>query len=254
VAEKRATSRREWAIAVIGGLALSMALVAFMRPDMFSSAAEPAPSVTIASAPQPLAITAPQLSPPASPAAIATEGLLLRGVLLPGGAIFEDGSGGQRLVRLGQPLRPDTVVLASLTRNSATLRSADGSLQTLMLDGTAPPLQPTTAPAVAAGAALMATPASLRASSNDYRLALQPLRGPDGGDVRGWQVRDPADVPLFKLAGLQPGDVLISINDQPLFSQEKIMELPGEIAGAYAVKLEYSRSGRKAAVTVQLTR
>lgn len=250
MAEKRATTPREWALAIAGGLGFALVLIAVARPDMFASDDAPAIVPVATMAPPPSAAPQPPNIPPAPPSPPSQT--LLRGVLLPRAAIFEDEAGRQRLVRIGQPLRPGTAILASLTPRSATLRTPNGSLQTLMLDGTAAPPSEAAAPAPT-GAALKATPASLRATSNDYRLALQPLRS-GGGDVRGWTVRDPAAVPLFTLAGLRPGDVLLAINDQPLFSEEKIIDLPGEIAGAYAVKLEYSRDGRKTTTTVQLAR
>lgn len=252
VVERNATTLREWALALGGGLGLALVLVAVARPDMFVFTAQPV--ATPASKSAPLAALPMPAQIPVQPDDPLPEGLLLlRGVLLPRAAIFEGGDGQQRLVRIGQRLLPGNATLASLTPRSATLKSVDGSERTLMLDGTPPAaIAAAAAPAIAGGANMKATPASLRASSNEYRLALQAVRS--GGEVRGWRVLDPAAVPLFRLAGLQRGDVLLRVNDLPLFSEEKIIELPYEVAGAYAVRLEYERAGQRATSEVEMVR
>lgn len=253
MAEARATTRTQWAIAVGGGLLLSAALVLWLRPAPSS-----APSVTLAAAPS--VATQPQAPQPYAtplPAAQAPPpALILRGILAHGSggsAILEDAKGGQRLVAVGRPVAAGWR-LVRLSPSAATFEADAGNLHILQFENgqsnAAPtaPAAPTTAPTTA----LKATPESLIASSTAYRLALRPIRGET--DVTGWTVQSPETIPLFRLAGLQPGDTLLSVNGQPLISQEKIIDLPSEIAGANNLSVEYSRAGQKTTVQIDLIR
>jgi type II secretion system protein C len=242
VAEARATTRKEWALAILGGLALSAMLVLWLRP----------PSAPVA----PQQMAPPPAPPPAPPVAQSTQttsppGLKLRGILARGGggsAILEDEGGGQRLVAVGRFAAPGWR-LAALSPTSATLEAESGAVHMLQFEagesgtGTAP---------LAAPKDLKATPQSLAATSTAYRLALRPVAGET--ELEGWTVQTPETIPLFRLAGLQPGDTLLAINGQPLFSEEKVLELPSEIAGANAVDVEFRRNGQKATVRVTLVR
>jgi len=76
----------------------------------------------------------------------------------------------------------------------------------------------------------------------------------DTGRITGWRVRDTRQLPLLEMAGLAPGDMLLAVNGQELFSEEKVMDLPGEVAGAHAVTLDYLRNGRAGQTKINLER
>ena len=176
-------------------------------------------------------------------------GLVLRGVLLREGnpsAIIETPDGRQRLVRQGALVVPG-VRLAGIMAGAVELDAGDDTVR-LALDSESPAAG-TSAPARITG---KARPEEMAASVSAWRLALGAVR--TDGRITGWRVRDTSQLPLLQRAAMVPGDILLSVNDLPLFSEEKVMDLPGEIAGAYAVTLEYSRDGRARRVTIALER
>lgn len=170
-------------------------------------------------------------------------GLVLRGVLLrPGAAaaIIAEADGRQRLVRMGALVAPG-VRLAEVTPRSVVLDTG-GVRQDLLLDlGVAAP--------EAAGDAVRGR-AALLGSANDWRLAVRAVR--EDGRISGWEVRDSAVVPLLGEAGLRPGDVLLAVNDIELFSEEKLMDVPAELAGAAEARLDFRRGDTREQVQVRL--
>ncbi|WP_416906888.1 MAG: hypothetical protein ACMVO5_07430 [Polymorphobacter sp.] len=250
MAETRATSLREWAIAVAGGLALAAGLVIWLRP--------PAPRITPPAterAPPPAAV----VPAPAPPAARSTPSspppLILRGVLPRsdgGSAILEDEGGSQRLVGLGRTAAPGWQ-LAALDATSATLEASDGTRHRLFFETTSGAIRPAEkAPQTMPAPVQKVRVEELAATSTAYRLALRPVRGDTG--ITGWAVQTPETVPLFRLAGLNPGDVLLAVNGRELFSEEKIIELPQEINDSNSVELRVDRGGENITVRLDLLR
>jgi hypothetical protein len=181
--------------------------------------------------------------PPPEPAPVPDMSeLVLRGVLLrPGAAaaIIGEADGRQRLVRVGALVAPG-VRLAEVTSRSAVL-DIGGVRQVLLLDlGVA---APEAAEAVRGRAALLG-------SANDWRLAVRAVR--EDGRISGWEVRDSAVVPLLGEAGLRPGDVLLAVNDIELFSEEKLMDVPAELAGAGEARLHFRRGEKDEQARVRL--
>lgn len=246
MAEVRGTSPKEWALAILGGLAFSAMLVLWLRPP--SSPAMPQEIVAPPLPPATATVAMPAATPPQS---ISLPALVLRGILARSGggsAIFEDEGGSQRLVAVGRAAAPGWL-LKALAPASATLEAENGDVHLLQFEAgeTAASAAPITVPQD-----LKATPAALAATSTAYRLALRPVAGET--EIEGWIVKTPDTIPLFRLVGLQPGDTLLAFNGQPLFSEEKVLDLPEEIANANAIDLEFRRSGRKAKVSVILIR
>ncbi len=241
----RATTPKEWALAVAGGLGLSAVLVMWLRPEILSPPDTPAmvaPAIVVLQAPAPNPVSVPQEALPA---------LLLRGIMqngAGGSAIIEAADGRQRLVSSGRMVSPGWR-LAGLTATSATLVADSGDETLLLLDGE---VGDGTAASEALTGPLRATPAALATSSNSYRLALKATR--KGSEIIGFAVQDPASIPLFRLAGLTRGDVLISLNGQAVSSEEKVIELPAEVAGAKAIDLEVDSGGQKRMVHIDLIR
>ena len=241
---ERATSPREWALAVAGGLALAGGLVWWWR----GPTPEPAPTVEL-TASQPMAAPTPPPPPPAAPG-VDMSAMVLRGVLLgaDGGSAIIEAAGRQRLVRAGGMVVPG-VRLAAVSAGSVRLASGD-SEQRLLLDSDRTEPEPEE---IITGAPLEATVESLAATSNDYRLALVAVRGADGR-ISGWTVRDTSRLPLLRLAGMRPGDVLLAVNDIPLYSAEKVIDLPTEVATAYTAKVKFSRGDRITTVEIAVKR
>ena len=246
------TTPREWALAVGGGLALAAALV-WLSSE--ASDAPMKPPVTLTAAPVAQPRIRPSVQPPAMQPAmppaipgppvvtLPAGGHVLRGVMVRGGggaAIIEAGDGRQRLVRVGGQVAPG-VTLVAVAAGSAVLLSG-GTRQTLLLDGSRP------VPVVTAGGKVD----MLAATADDYRIGLKPVR--EDGRIIGYRIADVSRLPVFRMAGLQPGDMVVAISGQALQAQEKLLELPAEIAGSNTVVIDYRRGGAPATATVKIAR
>lgn len=225
-----ATSRREWAIAIGGGLALSAALVAILRPPADGPA-------DVAIRPPAATITAPAATapPPAGPmpAAAATD-LALTGLRTgpDGGMAIIRMGGRQYRLTPGRKL-PGGLMLIRIEPGRAVLSGPGGEQQLAFPD----------APAASAGPAL--PPGG---DPTPWRLALTAVK--DGNSVKGWRLGSLSGLPLLARAGLKSGDILISANGQELLSEEKIIELPQELALNGKLDLRYRRGGVERAATV----
>lgn len=260
----RQTRPIEWVIAIAGGLALAALLVWLLRGDDFgANSGPPARAVPVAPAPPAVAAAPPQAAiragPPAAtlpepPAAdIDLSAVKLRGIVnRPSGAtaMIETTGGRQRLVRIGSVVMPGVKVTA-IGPDAITLMTG-ASAQVLRFDGatasvtTPVPTGSTPAPG------LDPRIAALAATSADWRMGLAAEKR-DGRTI-GYRVADSARLPLLRRAGLQRGDILTAINGNGLTSEEKIIDLPAEISGAYTVELSYVRGGTARTTSVPLNR
>jgi general secretion pathway protein C len=247
-ARKRATTPREWAIAVAGGLALSAGLVWVLR----GSGPAEAP-VELSATPAPPAVAAPIAAPVTAavtaPISAPITGMTLRGLMVrPGAAasaIIESADGRQRLVRAGTPLG-NGLTVESIDAGGVVI-AGGGGRQTLSMPDSAPRLEP------AAGGRVASAPLkALAATANDYRLAMKPRKA--GGAITGYVVTDVARLPALRMAGMVPGDVLISVNGSGVLSEEKLLEMPAEIAGAYAFDVVFERAGQQQRAVVKIER
>jgi type II secretory pathway component PulC len=190
-------------------------------------------------APQPISPTVPQpvavAMPPPAPVADIT-GLRLHG-LLASGAVIAFPSGRQRLVLVGRDALPG-LTLRRIEQNQAVFDSAAGGEVRLGFDGPvqAAPGAPAAAPAspVAGGAQ--------REEALRYRLGLAPRRV--GGRVTGFTVRANVEMPALARAGIRPGDVITGVNGS-VFDEERMQELPWQIANSTRVEFEVERGGRR---------
>jgi len=232
-------------LAVGGGLALCFVLVWWWRGPVGETVPAARPEISTP-VPAPL--------PVAAVNAVDASGLVLRGVMLRGGgssAIIERADGRQQLVRRGGMVMPGVRLLKVVPGGVELGLGALGAGR-LVLRLDAEGAAPVAAKGADRGDVVRARPQELAASVSAWRLALVAKN--EGGRITGWVVRDVSQVPVLRLAGLVPGDVLLAVNEQPLFSEEKVMELPDEVAGAYAVVLDYSRDGRAARARIDLKR
>lgn len=227
LAEQRA---RDWALAIGGGLLLAGALVMWLRPDSLgSTTAPPSGDVARPTSLPPAAMSTTTASPAPSPVASAgapVADLQLYGLIQrPGRAAAIIGHAGrQRLVRVGAPVAPG-LTLARVTPKAAIMSGPQGEVvlgfpgDQVTATGSAPP-----------------------ASANAWRLALQPLQG--GSTITGWRIVDVAPVPILAAAGLRAGDIITDINGEALFSEEKILDLPRELASNPGATIGFRRGSR----------
>ena len=245
----RATTPREWGIALLAGLGLSALLVTLWRgPDPEAPANAPVVPVAVAPLPPAITVRAAPIIPP-----VPATGYHLRGLIARPGttatAIVEDDDGRQRLVRIGSQLAPGLSV-SKIDASGLTLTGADGDARLDFGDQRRPDaaIPATATPETAGGATL----ASLAASISDYRTGLDPR--PVAGITRGFTLVDASRLPLFRKAGLKTGDIIIMINGSAIDSEEKVMELPAEINGAKAVEILYERSGKRETAQISIAR
>lgn len=71
----------------------------------------------------------------------------------------------------------------------------------------------------------------------------------EGDRIKGFRVKPGASLPFLSAAGLRPGDVIISLNNEPIRSTERLMELPAEIEAIKIAKIappeiQYLRNGK----------
>ena len=179
---------------------------------------------------------APSPPPPVAPAA-SLSGLVLRGVLGGGAAIIGFPDGNQRSVPVGREFLPG-VTLKEVALRHVILATTSGESR-LEFNKSASEIAP-------AGA--VATAKVLEAERHgretlEFRTGLMPLE--EEGRIRGFAIRPGASLPIFQRAGLRPGDVIVSVNGQAFRSEEKVLELVGELASAKAIQIDFVRGGRR---------
>jgi membrane-associated protease RseP (regulator of RpoE activity) len=212
-----------------------------------------APAVPAATPPPPVAVP----TVPVAPAAVIPEGLSLTGVA-GSGAIFSFSDGTQRFVARGREVAPGVTLQAVRLRD--VLLAAATTNYRLPLGGTAiaiqPPPQPL-APAAGGPGAQLVVPGAPRnamggpliseaqqqAMGQQFVAGLEPRQA--GGRVTGWTLRPGANLLPLAQAGLQPGDVLISVNGESVQDREQIAGLPAQIANGTKVEFEFERGGQR---------
>ena len=204
---------------------------------------EPAPPPPVAIAPAP----PPIIAQPAAPAPVAMPpGLVLSGVM-GSGAILTFPDGTQRAVPIGRDVVPG-LTLKSVGIGHAILASAGGDLRLELnrFGGAVPSAaQPVaTAAAPSGGADTPAARAVQKRETTAFRIGLKPERS------GGYTIRPGARVPHLARAGLQPGDVILSVNGSAL-DEERLGELSWEIANASRTEFEYVRGGRRMKAILQ---
>lgn len=223
-----AVSRRGRRLLLAAGLLLILVLLYLL---LRSASPPPLPA-------PPAALQAPQPPPPApSPPAPAPDvsGLRLHG-LLASGAIIGFQNGNQRLVLVGREALPG-LTLQRIEQNHAVFASSAGGEARLGFDG------PGQAPAAAPPAL-----AARRDESLPYRLGLAPRRA--GGRVTGFTVRRGASLPALDRAGLRPGDVIVAVNGSA-FDEERMLDLPWQIANSTRTEIEVERGGRRVRMALE---
>lgn len=225
IAARAGNTRQEWAIAIGGGLAMAAALVWLLRgPTGATPATDAAVTATIA---QPVASIAPApatIAPVSAPNDLALAGLRTGP---DGGMAIILAGGRQYLLRPGRTL-PGGLQLLRVEAGRAILAGPAGEQVLAFPDS--------------AQAQSAAPPTPPGGDPTPWRLAMTPQRGAQG--LNGWRLTSLAGLPALARAGLRPGDVLLSANGAELVSEEKIMELPLELAANGQLLLRLRRDGK----------
>jgi hypothetical protein len=229
----RRNTRQEWAIAIFGGLALAAGLVWLLRGGGGGGElAGEIPIVTSAAPP----VATPSVAAPPAPATVSLPGdLALAGLRTgpDGGMAIVVAGGRQYLLRPGRTL-PGGLRLLRVESGRAILGGPAGEQVLAFPD---------------AGRTQAAAPAPPGGDPTPWRLALAPQRGAQGLD--GWRLISMAGLPLLARAGLRTGDVLLAANGADLITEEKIMELPQELAANGQLLLRVRRDGQVTEIMVK---
>ncbi|WP_158675186.1 MULTISPECIES: type II secretion system protein N [unclassified Pseudoxanthomonas] len=181
-----------------------------------------------------------------------------------GSAILARDGGPQQAYRVGDALAPG-VVLEAVAADHAVLLDA-GVRRRLELPavqgagpggGPAPAALPASAPAPAPAALPAPAPATAAAPEQETRdvdparlLAEAGLRTyQEAGRVAGYTLMPRGDAALLRAAGLQPGDVLLSVNGQAL-DPEHLPEVAEQLKSNPRAVIAYRRDGQVRTVTL----
>lgn len=230
-----------------GGLIGAAGLLAWTLASAEAPAAPAPEPEPIAAAPVPTPMPTPDAGPaPAAPPAPAAspDGLILYGISGGGAAgraaVLGSASGFQRVVPLGRDYRPGLTV-AEIAGDHVILASGNARYRLDLSRGGASPVS--AAPAALAAAAPVPAPAGAAIDPVALRLGLAPRKA--GGRTTGFALKANAKLPALARAGLRPGDVILAVNGQPFDSEEKLIDLPREIAGSWDAEFEFERGGRR---------
>ena len=222
-------------------------------------------------------------SPVQASAAGTTTSLVLRGTLAEadpkaGLAVIADAGNGERSWRVGEDVAAG-VRLVAVYADRVVVARAGGAEETLKLlrDTNLAPadiVRPTPASATggamsAARGAATATPATasvsvkapptwqqtvdrLRQNPAELMKRVQVVPVLDGGKLSGVRLSTGADVALLNQIGLQPGDVVTSVNGTPIDSIERGQQIMSSLGNASSVRVTVLREGKPTEVTVGL--
>ena len=227
--------------AFCGGAAVAAALAAYLLLPRESAAVPP---VVQAPPPQPAPMPPPAMTAdaPAPAPPVSTQGLILYGVSGGGpagrAAIIGRSSGSPRVVPVGRDYRPGLTVRE--VGASYAILLGGGQETRLDINGSSRPVESRPAEAAAPSAL---TPAVQGMDAPALRLGLRPRR--IDGRISGFELKSGADLPVLLRAGLRPGDVIVAVNGQAFESEEKLLELPREIAGSYVAEFDVERGGSR---------
>jgi general secretion pathway protein C len=198
-----------------------------------------------------------------SPQAIASlEGYRLHGIRLDargGAAIIAGPDTPQAAYRVGDAIA-NGVVLDSVADDHVLVRTGSQRRRLDMASEAADSPMPTPAsapgPAPAAAAAAMTAPA---ADADADAVTIDPARllseaglrpNAEDGSTDGYTLMPRGDGALLRQAGLQPGDVLTSINGRAL-DAEHLQELQEELRHGGQASITYQRDGQRRVLTLK---
>lgn len=169
-------------------------------------------------------------------------------------AILGTGEGPQQAFRVGDEIETG-VMLDIIAADHVMLRQA-GQPRRLELPGEM--LQPTTTPATAATTTPASAAAETPAQASSTRADVDPGRliaeagmrmAMEAGRLTGYTLLPRGNDTLLRAAGLQPGDVLVSVNGQAL-DPERLAELADQLKSNPRAEIAYRRDGQLRTVTL----
>lgn len=243
---------------VLGTLLLALLAVQSVRLAwLLMEAPAPVGEIRAAAPDNPLqASTAPTpdpFFPVSSPAGTAADasGMVLYGISVsPAGpsAILGKAQDSQGSYRVGETVEPG-ITLVEVARDHVVLQ-VNGALSRLEFGAPAlaatysPGALPSAAPAAAAGG----SPAAVDPAQFLAQAGLSPLT--ENGEVAGYTLIPRGDGGLLRQAGLQAGDVLLSVNGQTL-TPERYQSLADELAGESSIDITFRRGGETRTTSMQ---
>ncbi|HYI42210.1 MAG TPA: type II secretion system protein N [Sphingomicrobium sp.] len=173
-----------------------------------------------------------------------------------GSAIIGTPDGQQRSFAVGDEIVPG-VTLAEVGYDSVTV-SRGGTREQLFLDqstpanvvgpsGAAPSVVPPVQPQVPVVSVTPMTTETIPANPMS-EIQFQPRT--NGGEVTGVAVQPQGSGNAFRAAGLQPGDVVTSVNGQRITSADQARAIAGQLRGGEA-NVQVERGGRTVSLRVR---
>lgn len=204
-----------------------------------SDAPAPPPS---APKPNPI-VMSPVFSPAAAPDApvVSADGLVLYGVSgadRSGAAILGSRLGGQRVVTVGKDYRPG-LTLAEVGLDYAVLRNGPRDIR----------LELSRYAASGSAKVTAALPAEeeQKIEAAVLRTILTPVMA--NSRIGGYALKPGESLPQLIRAGLQPGDVILSVNGSQL-DEERMSELAWQMGNASKTEFIFTRNGKKMRATI----
>ena len=238
---------------VLGGGGVAIAVLSAMLFWPQDEAAAPASAVELAATPPaPVAMPAAQAVTIAPPAPAQPPANLGQYVLYGIGGGGEEGraaviglpNGSQRVLPAGRTLTPG-VSVKEVGTDFAILSTANGDMRLEFRKAAVAVAGGGTATPNAYGTP-EANQVSMQSRDQDtlrYRLAMEPRR--HGASISGYRIRSAASLPALSAAGLQAGDVLISVNGETLDSEERFHALAETLRTEAVARIAYDRAGRR---------
>ena len=170
-----------------------------------------------------------------------------------GSAIIGFADGRQVSVGLGEEVEPG-LVLQSVGTDHVTLARGASITRLVFTDapiGAAPPPPPPPGPQVMAPPATAAVAAATGPVVDPAPLmgALRPRM--QGLGLNGFTISDGADRSALAAAGLQPGDVILSVNDTDLTGPAQLATLRRQLSSATSARIRFERDGAVQTTTIR---
>lgn len=227
------------------GIAGVAAVAALSWAWLSESPAPPSPAPAQIPPPAPAQIPPPAVAsaPAQAPAApvVSTDGLVLYGISgasRSAAAIIGSRLGGQRVVPLGHDYRPG-LRLAEVGVDYAVLLNGAAAVR----------LELSRYSAGGSARATAALPAEeeQKIESAVLRNILKPIMSNDR--IGGYALRPGESLPRLVRAGLQPGDVIMSVNGSQL-DEERMSELAWQMGNAEKTEFVFMRNGKRMRATI----